>query len=261
MMPQASFFVSFSIPYDKIVMMKCKNCGGVFSDELTKCPYCGTMNRKGAYKDFRKKFAAVIDSLLGLKAEAYHSISRMIFVSLLRSFLMIAICILLAFFVSRFINTNHYSDPKYDREAYEQIVWMEENIDKLNAAYETEDFTTIGALEKDNYRCVSSWEHYPSYMLKKEYYRIMDNMEKYSFNDYTFKEVLYFLFYPDYYAYVRLMPEEDKQKYEEDRRALLSEMEKYSYQEEELQQAYDASKDSYGYIDSDKVKEYMKEAQ
>jgi len=86
-------------------------------------------------------------------------------------------------------------------------------------------------------------------------------MEKYSFNDYTFKEVLYFLFYPDYYAYVRLMPEEDKQKYEEDRRALLSEMEKYSYQEEELQQAYDASKDSYGYIDSDKVKEYMKEAQ
>ena len=54
-----------------IKMMICKNCGGQFPDTLAKCPYCGTMNKKGAYRDFRRKVSAVIDRLLNLKEESY----------------------------------------------------------------------------------------------------------------------------------------------------------------------------------------------
>ena len=73
----------------------CKNCGAQYTDDLAKCPYCGTMHKRGAYRQFRKKISDMIDSMLGLKEKAQASVSRIILLSLLRSALIIAVVIVL----------------------------------------------------------------------------------------------------------------------------------------------------------------------
>ena len=74
-------------------MVICKNCGGSFNDEADRCPYCGTMHKKGAYAKFRRKVSDVIDRLLGLKVEAERSVSRIILSSILRALVLCAVCI------------------------------------------------------------------------------------------------------------------------------------------------------------------------
>ncbi len=155
--------------------MICKNCGGEFSDDLTKCPYCGTMNRKGAYKDFRKKISNIISRLLGLKAEAYDSVSKMIGISLFRSVIIVIVVCALALGASMLVNVNYYNDAKYDAESYQKILWENENLNKLNEAYERKDYTTVEKLLNERYSVSYSWEHYPAYSLQKAYLNIIED--------------------------------------------------------------------------------------
>ena len=239
-----------------IKMMICKNCGGEFSDKLTKCPYCGTMNKKGAYRDFRNKISAVIDRLLGLKTEAYESVSRMILVSVLRSIVLIAICILLAFAASRMYNVNYYNDSRYDKETLEDILWENENIQKLNEAYEKRDFETIRKLYYENSSIVSGWEHYASYVLLYEYDKLST---KESLSDYDMDEVLYFLYFPEYYTYRSVLSDTEREEYEENRKNLIEKADREGYSEEKLQEIYETYADSYGYLSYADIQEALKE--
>ena len=56
----------------------CKNCNGVYDSKLSKCPYCSTMNKRGAYRDFRYEVADIIDKLIGLKSETSKSLSSVV---------------------------------------------------------------------------------------------------------------------------------------------------------------------------------------
>lgn len=116
--------------------MKCRNCGAEYSGKLINCPYCGTMNRKAAYRDFGKKVGRLIDKLFGLKTEAYDSVSRMVFVSVLRSLLIIVICLAVGLGLAMLQNVNYYQDVKEDTRRYENILWENENLVELNKAYE-----------------------------------------------------------------------------------------------------------------------------
>ena len=66
-------------------IVQCKNCGVGFDGGLSYCPYCGTMNKRGAYAEFRGKISSLIDSMLGLKDNVEKSVSRIVLSSLLRS--------------------------------------------------------------------------------------------------------------------------------------------------------------------------------
>ena len=114
--------------------VRCKSCGAVFDAGLSYCPYCGVMNKRGAYAEFRGKISSLTDAMFGLKEDVQQSVSRMILSSLLRSLLFIAVIVGAAYAFSRTAQVNYYNDPEYDQKAYEEIVWMDENLDKLNEA-------------------------------------------------------------------------------------------------------------------------------
>ena len=236
--------------------MICKNCGGVFSDTLAKCPYCGTMNKKGAYKDFRKKVSAVIDRLLSLKEESYNSVSRMILLSILRSLILIAVCILLAFVASRFYNVNYYNDSRYDKERLEDIEWENENIQKLNEAYENRDYETIKKLYYQNSSIVYKWEHFASYSLMEEYDSLIS---KDSFSTYDMTKVLYYLFYPDYFGKTESLSKEELAEYEESRNKLVEKAEEEGYPQDKLQEIYENYADSYGYLTYSDIEKPLEE--
>ena len=233
----------------------CKNCGGEYDDSLAKCPYCGTMHKAGAYRKFRKKIADLIDSLLGLKEEVEHSVSRNIFFSLLKAVLTVCIILALALGVSFFYNTNYYNDRKYDEERYADILWEEENLEKLNRAFAERDFKTVESLIYENTRVTYSWEHYDAYLLLKAYDNISSNE---SFGEYYLRDSLYFLFFPEYYGNTDKLNEEDAREYESDREELLNVLAQKGYSESELHNIYDRCSDSYGYLDSSDLKKYLK---
>ncbi len=234
----------------------CKNCGAVFSESLDKCPYCGTMNKKGAYKKFRKKIRDMIDSMLGLKEEAHRSVTRIIFTSLFRSIVLIAAVILLAFVFSRFAQVNYYNDREYDENALETILWEDENLEKLDEAYLNDDLATIEKLYLENSKVVTNWSHYPSYALKKKFKSISEDSY---FNEYDLADSLYFLFYPEYYTGYNGMAKADMEDYELMRGSLLTMLNQKGLNEAKLEEIYREHCDEYGYVRASDLSGYLKE--
>lgn len=234
----------------------CKNCGAVFDEQLEKCPYCGTMNRKGAYRSFRMTFAGIVDQMLGLRDEVNRSTSRMVLFAFLRSLILIAVVIGLAFLTARTAKVNYYNDPEYDQEAYETIVWEDENLEKLDEAYEKDDIETIRSLYAENRKVVESWPHYADYILKDKYQTCSEYDRM---NIYNLQNVLYFLYFPEYFTYSKGMDNVDTEQYEAMRQSLLNKMAEFGYTEAELEKIYEEHSDSYGYIDLSALDAYVKE--
>ena len=236
--------------------VRCNNCGANFDAKLSCCPYCGTMNKLGAYAEFRKKISSVIDSMLGLKENIQQSVSRMILSSLLRSLILIAAIIGIAFAFSRTAQVNYYNDPEYDQQAYEEIIWMDENLEKLNEAYESGDYKAIEKLYYQQPHAVQNWSHYPSYTLK-------DAFEKLEAEDrldvYQLQQMMHFIFQPEYYTGYNGMNRVDKDEYIAMRDALISKLESSGYAFSELEEIYAKCSDSSGYVDGDLLKAYVRE--
>ena len=235
----------------------CKNCGGTYDSKLSKCPYCNTMNKKGAYRDFRGKVSDMIDQMFGLKFETYDSRKKVVFAALIRGLIMVVICIGIGAFFGLMSNVNYYNDKEYDEQTLEDIKWEDENLDKLEKAYAENDLETVKKILSQNYRFAYSWEHYTAYVLKGEY---KDIMEEQSLNEYIFRDVLYFIFYPDYYANTNKMSKDERQDYLNDKQTVIEKMKGFGYSEEELKHIYDSCKDEYGYISSGDIRKFMKEA-
>jgi len=238
--------------------IKCKNCGASFDDELSNCPYCGTMNKKGAYREFRMKISAMIDSILGLKDDIHSSVSKIIFGSFLRSLILIVLIVGLGFVFSRFINVNYMSDKKYDEEAYEEIIWMDEHLDALNEAFENDDFKTIEKIYYERTGAVSRWSHYPDYCLRSEFAEIMGE-EK--FDEYVLKKGLQFLFYPEYFTGYSAAKRIDKEDYSRMRDELLLMFEENGFEYSKLKDIFEKYNDGYGNLRLDDLKPYIKEAE
>ncbi len=236
--------------------VRCKNCGAVFNAKLSYCPYCGTMNKRGAYAEFRMKISSVINAMLGLKEDVQQSVSRIILSSLLRSLILIAVIIGIAFAFSRTAQVNYYNDPKYDQQAYEEIVWMDENLAGLNEAYENGDYKTIEKMYYEQPNAVRNWSHYPTYTLKYAYGKL-EAEER--LDVYQLQKMMHFIFHPEYYTGYNGMKRVDENEYAAMREALILKLESRGYAFSELEEIYAKHSDSYGYVDSDFLKEYVKE--
>ncbi len=235
---------------------RCRNCGAVFDAKLSSCPYCGTMNKRGAYAEFRMKISSVIDAMLGLKENVQQSVSRMILSSLLRSLIIIIVIVGAAFAFSRTAQVNYYNDPKYDQEAYEEIVWMDENLDKLNEAYESGDYKTIEKMYYQQPQAVRTWSHYPDYTLKYTYEKL--EAEK-RLDVYRLQQMMQFIFQPESYTGRNGMNRADQNEYAAMREALIAKLESGGYTYSELEEIYAECSDSYGYVDGSLLKKYVKE--
>ena len=236
--------------------VQCKNCGSVFDGRLAYCPYCGTMHKRGAYAEFRMKISSLIDAMLGLKENVEQSVSRIVLSSLLRSLIFIAVIIGIAFAFSRTAQVNYRNDPKYDQQAYEEITWMNDNLSKLNEAYESGDMKAVEKLYYQQPNAVRNWSRYPSYTLKLAYQKIRDEDR---FDAYRFQRMLHFIFKPEIYTGYNGMSRVDEAEYAEMRDDLTAEFETRGYSLSELEEIYEKCADSYGYADPDLLKQYMKE--
>ncbi len=244
--------------YNNIVSkVICKNCNGEFSDKLSACPYCGTMHKKGAYANFRKKISDIIDSLLGLKVEVERSTSVIILSAVLRGLLISGFVVGLALINSLFMNTNYYNDKEYDERRLKDIIWQNENISVLDEAYKNNDYETIDKLFRDNSSGVYNWNHYSAYLLKSYYGQLSTGIQDY-FDKYVLQDCLYYLYYPDYFVATRKMSSEEYEIYRQDRESIMNMLIEKGYSESELQTIYENNKDEYGYLVASSLEKYVK---
>lgn len=233
----------------------CKNCGAAFSGEKERCPYCGTMNRPAVRAGFRAKVADAINRILGLKDEAYQSLSKMIFMACLRALAIVAVIVLLAFACSQLMDTNYHDDYEYDLRALENIEWAEANLDALEEAFEAGDYKTIERLSYENHTVVSAWPHYPEFQLHKAYNDIVKTDR---LGAYELQRVLYFLFKPGYYVERNRMASIEEGVYEGLRQDVLDRMQQAGYTEAQLQEIYDSCADSQGYLTASSLEDFVR---
>lgn len=207
--------------------------------------------------DFRHKVSDIIDNMIGLKSETSSSMRKVVFASILKGFLIVAVCLLIGGVLGGAANVNYYNDREYDESTLEDILWEDENLDKLEKAYAENDFDTVRKLLSQNYHVAYNWEHYTAFTLKDEYQKLI---EKDSLDEYTLEYVLYFIYYPDYFANTNRMSDSEYQEYQSEKAALIEKMNGFGYNEDELSLIYNTCKDEYGYLSARDLKKMMKEA-
>lgn len=149
--------------------MICKSCGGVFSDDEVKCPYCGTMHLAGATAAYRQKIEDINEDLaeLGdLPAESYKetvtSQGRKVFKIILITVAILFGILLLAYLPILIFEKNaSYNDADYLKA---QMLWEQEHFSELDALYTAGDYQGLLALEdalyaEDNSFSIYNWEH------------------------------------------------------------------------------------------------------
>ena len=234
----------------------CRNCGAVLPEGARKCPYCGTGDGRGSGEGFRAKLSSAIDRMLGLKDEAYDSLGRMVLFAFLRALGLVAVIAVLAFACSQFVDSGYREDTRYEQRVLAEIEWANENLDKLDAAYSAGDLEAVEALRRDNPQAASQWSHYSDFLLQTSF---NDILEIDQVGSYELRDVLYFLYYPEYIVGRSNMPSVDEEGYEAMRRDVFAFMLQRGYAEDELAEIYRESADSYGYVTLDALDGYAKE--
>ena len=71
----------------------CSSCGAEFEDTLPKCPYCGSLNYKGAEAEYLGKLESMLKIrsrlFLLLKFIKYHMCGNIVIISLNKPFLLL----------------------------------------------------------------------------------------------------------------------------------------------------------------------------
>lgn len=118
----------------------CKSCAAEFSDMLPECPYCGTMNYKGAEAQYLGKLENVREDMEELDAVPRNEQKKELRKQVafwLKVLLAIACVAGILFAIFRWQDNK---DRVGDREDF---LWISENAPKLDELYEKEDYDAL----------------------------------------------------------------------------------------------------------------------
>lgn len=153
----------------KINEIVCPNCGGAFSIEEPKCPFCGTMNPHGAEKEYMEKLYDIREDTDMLDDFVAEDLSENVKAGGKRAIKVAAVALMIIF---AFIIASVLLRDPMDRRAVEGFRAREEfksaHFDELNTLYEEEKYdelvTAVSELfNEPGYDAIYSWEHYTFY--------------------------------------------------------------------------------------------------
>lgn len=141
----------------------CKSCGAEFSDDLPKCPYCETLNLKGAEAEYMNKLHYVKEDLGELSELPEQTQKKELKKQIKRWGIVVAVIAVLAVLLQIWF---HWSSRRYmDSPAKERadMLWLAEHEKELDTLYENNN--AEGILEYFYVWCeeenaFSKWEHW-----------------------------------------------------------------------------------------------------
>lgn len=242
----------------------CGSCGAEFADTLPKCPYCGSLNYKGAEAEYLGKLEGVRQDMQQLEKVPEKELKEKI---KKKQKFVVSILIALAAVAAVFaviIYRVRYVEP---RDARADYLWEKENFPVLDRLYEAKDFEGLAeiyeqAVTED--RSIDRWEHggiftrLMSCRNVKEYLALEQSGE-------TLLEYQQVQLLDDYWILRGLdygglnLTEEDKEyirPYVEE--TLNSMVDRYTFTEEEEKKFLDTLENNYGYPKYEDCQEYIK---
>lgn len=242
----------------------CSSCGAEFADTLSKCPYCGSLNYKGAEAEYLGKLEGVRQDMQQLEKVPEKELKEKI---KKKQKFVVSILIALATVAAVFaviIYRVRYVEP---RDARADYLWEKENFPVLDRLYEAKDFEGLAeiyeqAVTED--RSIDRWEHggiftrLMSCRNVKEYLALEQSGE-------TLLEYQQVQLLDDYWILRGLdygglnLTEEDKEyirPYVEE--TLNSMVDRYTFTEEEEKKFLDTLENNYGYPKYEDCQEYIK---
>lgn len=145
-------------------MVVCDSCGAEFEENLAKCPYCGSMNVKGAEREYMEKLEDVQEDLEELEDAPLDELTDTVKkqgLFLAKVFLVVlAVVGILA--LARFILERR---DRWDPKA--EYAWQQEYYPRLDQLYDEGDYDgmvdlALEAMGEDN-AAIWKWEHYDFY--------------------------------------------------------------------------------------------------
>ena len=156
----------------KVKKIICNSCGAEFEDTLPECPYCGTMNYKGAEMEYFGRLEEVrsdMEQLGSVPEQETRSELKKQRKWILKLVLFLAVAAVLLFLGMKW-REFRYSDQRDSKADY---AWQKENFPILDQLYKEENYDKLldAYVEavKEN-KPIDLWEHY-DFCLKMVYCR------------------------------------------------------------------------------------------
>uniref|UniRef100_UPI0040560CE8 hypothetical protein n=1 Tax=Acetatifactor sp. TaxID=1872090 RepID=UPI0040560CE8 len=136
----------------------CNFCAGEFDEMEPKCPYCGSMNYKGAEAEYFDKLENVRGNMEGLEqvpGEETKKEFRKQGKFLKKVFLILFVIIAI------FAGLYFWSEARYQRDDKKDFLWRQEHYPIFDDLYEAGDYDEILRLMTEDYEGepVWEWEH------------------------------------------------------------------------------------------------------
>lgn len=142
----------------------CGSCGAEFDEDLAKCPYCGSVNIKGAEREYMGKLEDVRKGMGELENTPVKELQDT--VKKQGNFLRKAIVALLAITAAAAIIV-FVGNRGEKRDYREEYLWQQEYFPQLSALYENGEYDAMLKLAEEalsgNPYSLSAWEHYSFY--------------------------------------------------------------------------------------------------
>lgn len=241
----------------------CSSCGAEFEDTLPKCPYCGSLNYKGAEAEYLGKLESMREDMQQLEKVPEQELKVKIKKKQKFVVKVLILLVVLAAAFAAVVFAARYTKP---RDAKADYQWQKENFPVLDRLYQEKDFEGltqfyIQAIGED--KLIDVWEHsgiFPrlvSCQSAKEYLEMEQNGE-------TLLEYQQVQLLDDYWTmrgleYSGGMSEEDKEYIRPYVEATLSSLaDRYTFTAEEEKKFEESLQNNYGYPRYEDCEEYIK---
>ena len=178
----------------------CGFCGGHFQEKLSKCPYCGSTNIKGAEAEYMEKLEEMrtdMENLADVPVQETKKAARKMGKFLVITGIVIVVILVILLCVNYFLfeSSMKERDPKAD------YAWEVENFPKWDALYEQgKDMeladTYIAAILED--APVHHWQHYEYAAAMFNFSQLEDmwerEMDGYELEEWEYAKLLYMIF-------------------------------------------------------------------
>ena len=192
-------------------MIICPNCGAKIEDDITKCPYCGYINKEGAEKKYKEDLDQIRENIEETKKEPVKALAKGIKKGTKVIFVTIAAIIIIAIALALELAREMKDKPKDYLTNKDQVyasAYKEQTGKELAAAYEDKDIQKMAEIFDKAYSVdrISLWgdPHYETGFASSCYIKLkesMPNLDKKKIDKKEAEEITYYCFYFYYRAY------------------------------------------------------------
>ena len=242
----------------------CSSCGAEFDDSLPKCPYCGSLNYKGAEAEYLGKLEGMRQDMQQLEQVPEQELKEKL---KKKQKFVVKILIIIAAVAAVFAVIMYRVRYVAPRDAQADYLWEKENFPVLDRLYEARDYEGLAdfyeqAIVED--RLIDRWEHSGIFTrlmscrnareylaLEQSGETLLEYQEVQLLDDYWILRGL------DYGGLV--LSEEDKEYIRPYVEATLNSMaDRYTFTAEEEKKFEDSLRNNYGYPSYEDCEEYIR---